>query len=269
MKTKMTVVTMLFLAGMLTMAFSPVISANGATFVQGVLTTKPLWTWTDAINVGTATISIEGENLVVTLETVGGWLMFDTHLYVDTAWPGWPFPFPLELFIGHEGLGGVTSDTFVVSLTSLGVGCNDVLYISAHAHVITDPAERDAWAQDNPFEIGWKKYFSVIIPCEEKPGGKSPGWWKHQFIAHVEGRGKPHLSWSILYNLTLMINSYYGLPPPPFDSYPLLPVSSFDYDSDGIFTTDDAYNIFDTNWNHLQTELANWYNWAYGLGPYW
>jgi hypothetical protein len=269
MKTKMTVVTTLALLGVLSMAFSSIMSARGATFVQGVLTTVPLWTWSDATNVGTVTVAVEGENLVVTLETTSGWLMSDTHLYADTTWPGWAFPFPLELFIGHEGLGGVATDTFVVSLMGLGVECNDLLYISAHAHVTTDPMERDAWGQENPFIVGWNKYFSVTIPCEEKPAGKSPGWWKHQFLAHIEGKGNPQLSWSTLVDLTAMIDAYYGLPPPPFFGYPLPPVSSLDYDMDGDFDTTDAYLIFtDTAWNHLWTPLANWYNWAYGLGPY-
>src|SRR3972149_4416526 len=269
MKTKMTArKTMLLLVGMRALAFSLVTSGN-ATFVQGTLTTKPLWTYSDAINVGTVTVAIQGENLVVTLATAGGWLMTATHLYVDTTWPGWSFPFPLELFIGHEGLGGVTTDTFVVSLTGLGVECNDLLYISAHARVTEDLTQRDAWGQDNPSIIGWKKYFSVTIPCEERPAGKSPGWWKHQFLAYIEGKGKPQLSWSTLVDLTAMIDGYYGLTPPPLFGYPLPPVSSLDYDGNGVFTTGDAYNIFTHNsWNSLWTPLANWYNWAYGLAPY-
>lgn len=270
MKTKMivgTIVTLL-LAGMLTLAFSPVISTGEPTFVQGVLTTVPLWTWSDATNVGTVTVAIEGENLVVTLETIGSWLMSDTHLYADTTWPGWAFPFPLELFIGHEDLGGVTADTFVVSLASLGVECNDLLYISAHAHVI--PSERDAWGQENPLTVGWKKYFSVTIPCEEKPAGKSPGWWKHQFLAFYEGKGGPHVTWADLVAWTEDIDAYYSNGEPSFYGYDLPPVSSLDYDGIGGFTTDDAYRIFkDKSWNHLWTPLANWYNWASGFGPYW
>jgi hypothetical protein len=230
----------------------------------------PLWMWSDATNVGTVTVAIEGENLVVTLETTNGWLLFDTHLYADTTWPGWSFPFPLELFIGHEDLGGVAADTFVVSLASLGVECGDLLYLSAHAHVIWESRDQDAWGQEAPSEVGWNKYFSVIIPCVEEPEGKSPGWWKHQFNAHIEGKGRPQLSWDALENLTIMINWYYGLDPPYFFDYPLPLVSSLDYDGDGTFTTDDAYHIFnDRAWNHLWTPLANWFNWAFGLGPWW
>lgn len=137
-------------------------------FVQGVLTTVPMYTWADAINVGTVTVAIEGENLVVTLETVDGWLMLDTHLYLDpTTPPTWPPPwadFPYK----NEGLGGVTADDYSISLPSLGVGCDDTLYISTHANLVKytewGAIYRDGWGDENPFD-GWTKYFSVTIPC--------------------------------------------------------------------------------------------------------
>ena len=110
---------------------------------------------------------------------------------------------------------------------------------------------------------------SPVLAHWKKPG-MSPGWWKHQFNAHFEGKGKPHLSWGLLYNLTIMINWYYGEDPPYFFGYNLPPVSSLDYNGDGIFEMEDAYNIFnDRDWNHMWTPLANWYNWASGRGPYW
>ncbi len=105
--------------------------------------------------------------------------------------------------------------------------------------------------------------------CHRKPG-RSPGWWKHQFKAHIEDKGKPHVAWSTLVFWTGKIDAYYGDTPPWFFGYPLPPVDSLDYDGDGVFTTDDAHNIFDdTNWNHMWTRLANWYNWASGRRPYW
>lgn len=140
------------------------------TFAQGLLATVPLYTWPDAINVGTATVTIDGENLVVTFETINGWMMLDTHLYLDpTTPPTWPPPW-VDFPYKHEGLGGVTTDTFVISLSSLGVGCDDILYISTHANLITygpggNPIYRHGWGDENPFD-GWTKYFSVTIPCE-------------------------------------------------------------------------------------------------------
>ena len=138
-------------------------------FAQGLLTTVPLYTWPDAINVGTVTVAIVGENLVVTLETIDGWLMLDTHLYLNpTTPPTWPPPwvaFPYK----HEGLGGVTTDQYVISLPSLGVGCDDTLYISTHANLVKDGLTRHGWGEQNPLEpypVGWKKYFSVTISCE-------------------------------------------------------------------------------------------------------
>lgn len=110
---------------------------------------------------------------------------------------------------------------------------------------------------------------SPVLAHWKKPG-MSPGWWKHQFNAHFEGKGKPHVSWAQLEAWTARIDSSYSLPPPPFFGYPLPPVSSLDYDGDGMFTTHDAYSIFnDQDWNHMWTPLANWFNWASGRGPYW
>jgi hypothetical protein len=179
MKTKMTAatITLLFLVGMLTMAFNA-----HATFVQGELTTVPLWTWSDGTNVGTVTVAImahhEIDLLIVTLETTDGWLMYNTHLYVETTPPPWSFPFPLDdpLFIEWDVGGGAWTE-FWIPLADLGVECGDTLYIITHAQVSMDALERDAWGQEDPREIGWKKYFSVTIPCEEREGC-TPGFWK-------------------------------------------------------------------------------------------
>jgi hypothetical protein len=109
---------------------------------------------------------------------------------------------------------------------------------------------------------------SPALACECRKPGRSPGWWKHQFKAHIEGKGKPHVRWSTLVFWTGKIDA--RATPPWFFGYPLPPVDSLDYDGDGSFTTDDAHGIFnDTNWNHMWTQLANWYNWAADRRPYW
>jgi hypothetical protein len=116
--------------------------------------------------------------------------------------------------------------------------------------------------------------FSVLasptFACRCRKPGRSPGWWKHQFNAYLEDKGKPHVSWSRLETWTESINATWDDGPPSFYGYPLPPVTSLDYNNDGSFTTDDAYGIFnDIDWNHLWTQLANWYNWASGRRPYW
>jgi hypothetical protein len=111
---------------------------------------------------------------------------------------------------------------------------------------------------------------SPALACECRKPGRSPGWWKHQFKAYYEDKGKSHVSWNRLVRWTARIDSYWNLDPPRFFGYPLPRVNSLDYDGDGSFTTDDAHGIFnDTNWNHMWTRLANWYNWAAGRRPYW
>jgi len=150
-----------------------VVCEPGGGFVQGVITTVPLWIWTEAFNRGTVTVAIEGENLVVTYETISGWLMLDTHLYLDPTTPP-TYPPPYDSFpFKHEGLGGgagVTTDTYSISLPSLGVGCGDTLYISTHAYLRYNGTGiyRHAWGQlEEPLDMSkWIKYFSVTIPCE-------------------------------------------------------------------------------------------------------
>jgi hypothetical protein len=97
--------------------------------------------------------------------------------------------------------------------------------------------------------------------------GHSPGYWKHQFNAYFEGKGKAQETWADLELWTGMIDAYYGIDPPYFYGYPLPPVSSFDYDLDGTFEMSDAYEVFNHNAPHW-LGLANWYNWASGSGPY-
>lgn len=139
-------------------------------FAQGWLTTVTLYTWSEAWDAGTVTAAIDGENLVVTFETKYSWVLNDTHLYLDAiAPPTWPPPwadFPYK----HEGLGGVTTDTYVIPLSSLGVECNDILYISAHAYMVNfddfwTTRTRHCWAEENP-DWPWLKYFTVTLPCE-------------------------------------------------------------------------------------------------------
>ncbi|UCE96790.1 MAG: hypothetical protein JSV51_04155 [Candidatus Bathyarchaeota archaeon] len=140
-------------------------------FAQGLLATVPIYTWSAGWNVGTVKVAIVGENLVVTFETIGTWTMLDTHLYLGDTPPTYPPPwesFPYK----HEGLGGVTNDTYTIPLADLGVACWDTLYVSAHANLAGEglggwPIYRHGWAELNPtLNGGWKKYFTVIIPCE-------------------------------------------------------------------------------------------------------
>ena len=144
--------------------------AEGLIPAQGVLTVVPLYTWISPPwdPVGTVTASIVGDNLIVDFDiTFAGWVMHGTHIYVDLLPPPiYPPPYS-EFPYKHEGLANVTTDSHTISLASLGAGCNDVLYISAHASVWYPPPPnvyRDAWSELDPSN-GWEKYFSITIPC--------------------------------------------------------------------------------------------------------
>jgi len=133
-------------------------------FVQGMLVTVPMLVWASAENAGTITASIDGSNLVVTYETVGGWQMLATHLYVDFTPPSWPPPW--ASFPRYHDPNGATYDSYTVPLSELSAGCDDTLYISAHTSLIGDV---DGWSEPDPSD-GWTKYFSVTIRCEYIPG---------------------------------------------------------------------------------------------------
>jgi hypothetical protein len=145
--------------------------ADGSIFAQGTITTVTLWTYPDAIEVGSATVAIEGENLVVTFEAASIWALFDTQLYVEFTAPAtfppqwWLFPYIHWDWV----VGGASTDTFTIPREVLGVQCNDVLFISTHARLtgydeFGNPIAVEGWGDENPFD-GWTKYFWITIPC--------------------------------------------------------------------------------------------------------
>ena len=110
--------------------------------------------------------------------------------------------------------------------------------------------------------------FACGGPPPPEPG-PSPGWWRRQVKGWVELKGHTHVTWEQLDAWTGMIGGYYGIAPPEFYGYALVPISSFDTDGDSDFDIVDAYNVFSV-WpsKFMRVELANWYNWAAGFGPY-
>jgi hypothetical protein len=102
-----------------------------------------------------------------------GWELTETHLYVGTDVPtkSAPGKFPYK----HEDLGNVTSDSFVIALSELGVGPGDTLVIAAQAALQQfvgldeedNPiyAEESAWAEGTAIRAGknWAMYFTFTI----------------------------------------------------------------------------------------------------------
>ncbi|MFH1031868.1 MAG: hypothetical protein V1767_04845 [Chloroflexota bacterium] len=118
------------------------------------------------IETGSLTAVLEGDNLKVTYNTINGWTINDTHLYIGSSAPNvsllGAFPFK------HEGLNGVTSDNYVVSLSEFGLTGGDTVFIAAEASV-QKPAlpgllKESVWANISPAPSEENsKFFSVII----------------------------------------------------------------------------------------------------------
>ncbi len=102
-------------------------------------------------------------------------------------------------------------------------------------------------------------------PCY--PPGESPGYWKHEVVAYVEGRGRLHTDIISLTSAIDASSSWRG--GMVYDDFgywlPGLP----DTNSNDAFDINDAYAIFTNGaYRGLRLGLANWYNWAAGLAPY-
>jgi len=149
-----------------------------------------------------------------------------------------------------------------------------IKFVAPVGYYFTSPnqgADDDVDSDADP-STGKTGCFEVYLPSEgganytldaglcQEPAepGESPGYWKHQVKAFVDGRG--HLHETNIEALSVLINAAanpWGLP--------LMP----DTDSNSVFDIYDAYNIF-TNpmYNELWLDLANWYNMLTGRSPY-
>lgn len=113
--------------------------------------------------------------------------------------------------------------------------------------------------------------YEKLPPTEE---GLSPGYWKKAFnafadlIAGKKPKGTIKETWADLVTWTGQIDGASRSLPTPWD---LPPLAEIDYDGDGTFEMEDAYNIFNDHgkpWNQRWIDVANWYNWASGRSPY-
>ena len=127
------------------------------------------------IDVGTLTVVVDGDNLVVTYDITSPWVLGDTHLYVGTDVPKKSAPgrFP---YGPDDASGGV----YTISLAGLGVEAGEILVIAAHAEV-TNPTEIDpitllpreetAWADGTQIrsDKNWAMYFTFEVPAVVAP----------------------------------------------------------------------------------------------------
>ena len=136
---------------------------------QSLLASPTLWAG-QHINCGSAVVSIEGDDLVVTYETTDGWKLTETHLYIGKEPPTKSAPgrFPYK----HGNLGGVSDDAYSIPLSDLSAEPGDTIYLAAHA-VVQKPAcddedcqEETAWAEGERIRKkgNWSMFFLVTIP---------------------------------------------------------------------------------------------------------
>jgi len=122
------------------------------------------------IEVGTLTVAFDDANLIITFETIDGWKLYETHLYLSKDRPTKSAPgrFPYK----HESLPRVTFDQYIISLDDLNAESGETLFIAAHAVVCKCGCGCEtAWAYGCYGFVnrggrtqGWAMYGDVVIP---------------------------------------------------------------------------------------------------------
>jgi hypothetical protein len=229
----------------LSIAAHAVVCKEGAGGGEWILTTVTLWAG-QTIDAGTVTVAIEGEDLVVTYQTTGGWELIETQLYVGTTPPGTAAPgqFPYK----HSPIDPpVTTDQYTIPLSDFGVGCDDTLYLAAHATVqkLLDDGTyqtETGWGEGEQIDGGWAMYFSVTIPCECVPPEPvcETAWGA--------GFDFPGNNWATYFDYTVQYKDWY-LPTDPvglrIDRHPGTSNNYFDLE---LWNVGSGYDISDGVW---------------------
>jgi len=119
------------------------------------------------VDVGTLTVVVDGDNLVITYAITSPWVLGDTHLYVGTVAPTKSAPgrFP---YGPEDAVAGV----YTIPLADFGGATT--LYIAAQAEVTNPdeidpitllPREETAWADGEEIRPGknWAMYFEFEV----------------------------------------------------------------------------------------------------------
>lgn len=161
-------------------AVAACISAEGGVQVQTLYAGQ-------TIDAGTVSITVTGDNLVVTFTTRDGWSLDETHLWIGTSLTDMPQTRKGTPKIGnfpyHSGsLNGATSYSETIALSALNFACpqdDTTYYVAAHAVVSkTDSSgavqTETGWADGVSFvDKGmWGTYFSIVLTCH--CGGDQP-----------------------------------------------------------------------------------------------
>lgn len=152
--------------------------AEEITVTGGVQT---LWAGQN-IDAGTVTVTAEGDNLVVTYETSGGWTMDELHLWAGYDLTSMPTtrkgnPIPGQFPYVSENIAGKTAYSFTIGLSELGVDCGESVYLAAHAALSLLDENGDVVQTETGWGDGtnilskgnWATYFIVLLTCDDGP----------------------------------------------------------------------------------------------------
>jgi outer membrane protein assembly factor BamB len=159
-----------FIVVMLTILFICSLGTAAGGWVEGELRTIPLRKGCMMDEIGWVTISIEGNELVVTFNAItydpDVWLFNETQLYLGKSTPAScdPETFPFK----HSQLEDVLTDEYRIDLGELDLRCGNTLYVVAHA--VLSGEETWGWDLNCTLiakEVCCGKYCTIDLPCEE------------------------------------------------------------------------------------------------------
>lgn len=138
-----------------------------------------------SIDAGDVTVQVEDGNLVVTLQTTGGWELVEAHLWTGQSLSGMPVTKSGNPKIGNfpylsGSIAGATSFSFEIPITSLAVSeealCGVPFLMAAHASVRKADGSggfqsETAWGMGSRLvEKGnWAMYFGFSFACIDQP----------------------------------------------------------------------------------------------------
>lgn len=141
------------------------------------------------INAGTACVSVEGQDLLVTYNTVGGWQMTEVHAWVGDSLATMP-----QTKTGNPQIGrfpytsgditGATTYTFRIPLTSLSTDpelCGHTFLVATHAALRKADGSggyetQTGWGAGDQINTrgSWATYFSYKVVCDVTPPPPPP-----------------------------------------------------------------------------------------------
>lgn len=173
----------LIVTWMTSTAFAQCVASNGSSGIQ----TQALYAG-QAIDAGTVTVEVVGDNLEVTYTTTGGWELVETHLWVGDDLADMPQTRKGNPKVGNfpyqsGDITGATTYYFTVPLSMLDFFCpadDGNYFIAAHAALQKPDGSggyltETGWANgERIVEKGnWATYFSITLTCECDGGGSA------------------------------------------------------------------------------------------------